>query len=288
MPLDRAAEVADEYPPLRSVDLEALIERARSQRKRVLTGERVAAGRLARRRRSTAAARSAQPPCPLTVVRPFSRGRGGVEKLRMPWTSKPADFVASRTLTHPADRTERRRKGRFEHLAEYGSFFASSPHFFAVCLLVVMADGRPDRRRERPFESAAAGAIWVLTLVLSRCSRTPNCGRSARFSESSTPSRAHCSQDKVGRGATPSAISSRRSAFTKRSEPARRRKRRTRPQRPRPSIDDRPSPAGGDPVRPMPCFLRRPGPNRSSEGSRRCERLCGQCGRFLLGAGAAR
>jgi hypothetical protein len=39
-------EVADEYPPLRSVDLEELIERARSQRS-ALERERVAAGRLA-------------------------------------------------------------------------------------------------------------------------------------------------------------------------------------------------------------------------------------------------
>jgi low affinity Fe/Cu permease len=86
----------------------------------------------------------------------------------MPWTSKPGWLrVASRTLTHPADRTEGAERGRFEHLAEYGSFFASSPLFFAVCLLVVMAwmvgliVGASDR-----FESAAAGAISALTLVL--------------------------------------------------------------------------------------------------------------------------
>lgn len=86
----------------------------------------------------------------------------------MPWTSKPRwPQGASRILTHPADRTEGAERGHFEHLAEYGSFFASSPLFFVVCLLVVTAwmvgliVGASDR-----FESAAAGAISALTLVL--------------------------------------------------------------------------------------------------------------------------
>ena len=72
-----------------------------------------------------------------------------------------------RTLRHPADRTEGVERGRFEHLAEYGSFLASSPFFFAVCLLVIVAwaigliVGASDR-----FEVATAGLISALTLVL--------------------------------------------------------------------------------------------------------------------------
>jgi hypothetical protein len=52
-------------------------------------------------------------------------------------------------------------------IAEYGSFLASSPFFFAVCLLVILAwmigliAGASDR-----FEVAAAGLIAALTLVL--------------------------------------------------------------------------------------------------------------------------
>jgi low affinity Fe/Cu permease len=72
-----------------------------------------------------------------------------------------------RTLRHPADRTEGVERGRFERLAEYGSFLAGSPFFFAVCLLVILAwivgliVGASDR-----FEIATAGLVSTLTLVL--------------------------------------------------------------------------------------------------------------------------
>jgi low affinity Fe/Cu permease len=87
----------------------------------------------------------------------------------MPPASRPPGWVrlARRTLRHPADRTEGPERGPFEHLAEYGSFLASSPFFFAVCLLVILAwmigliAGASDR-----FEVAAAGLISALTLVL--------------------------------------------------------------------------------------------------------------------------
>jgi hypothetical protein len=87
----------------------------------------------------------------------------------MPPASRPPGWVrlARRTLRHPADRTEGPERGRFEHLAEYDSFLASSPFFFAVCLLVILAwmigliAGASDR-----FEVAAAGLISALTLVL--------------------------------------------------------------------------------------------------------------------------
>ena len=72
-----------------------------------------------------------------------------------------------RRLRHPADRTEGIERGHFEHLAEFGSFLASSPFFFAVCVVVILAwitgliTGASDR-----FEVAAAGLISALTLVL--------------------------------------------------------------------------------------------------------------------------
>lgn len=75
--------------------------------------------------------------------------------------------LVRRTLRHPADRTEGVQRGRFERLAEAGSFLAGSPFFFAVCLLVILLwlggllAGASDR-----FEVATAGLVSVLTLVL--------------------------------------------------------------------------------------------------------------------------
>ncbi len=75
--------------------------------------------------------------------------------------------LVRRTLRHPADRTEGAERGRFERLAEYGSFLASSPFFFAVCLAVILTWmlglmlGASDR-----FELAAGGSVSALTLVL--------------------------------------------------------------------------------------------------------------------------
>ena len=72
-----------------------------------------------------------------------------------------------RTFRHPADRGEGTARGRFEHLAEYGSFFAGSPFFFVVCVAVVLvwAAGLVFGATPR-FESAVAGLVSVLTLVL--------------------------------------------------------------------------------------------------------------------------
>ena len=87
----------------------------------------------------------------------------------MPSASRPPVWarLVRRTLTHPADRTEGIERGRFELLAEYGSFLASSPFFFVVCLLVILAwivgliVGASDR-----FEVGVAGLISALTIVL--------------------------------------------------------------------------------------------------------------------------
>ena len=87
----------------------------------------------------------------------------------MPPASRPRVWVrlVRRTLRHPADRTEGVERGRFERLAEYGSFLAGSPFFFVVCSLVILTwivgliVGASDR-----FEIATAGLVSTLTLVL--------------------------------------------------------------------------------------------------------------------------
>jgi len=82
---------------------------------------------------------------------------------------KPSRWVrtAGRTFRHPAERDEGAERGGFEHLAEYGSFFASSPLFFALCLAVVLvwAGGLVAGASDR-FEATVAGLVSVLTLIL--------------------------------------------------------------------------------------------------------------------------
>jgi low affinity Fe/Cu permease len=83
---------------------------------------------------------------------------------RSPAILRPA---ARHMITHPADRTEGDQRGQYERLAECGSFLASSPLFFAIGVAAVLmwtiglAAGASER-----FETAAAGAISSLTLVL--------------------------------------------------------------------------------------------------------------------------
>jgi len=75
--------------------------------------------------------------------------------------------AARRTLQHPADRTEGAERGRFERLAEHGSFLASSPLFFGLCLVVLVVwlvglfAGASNQ-----FETTATGLISAVTLVL--------------------------------------------------------------------------------------------------------------------------
>lgn len=87
----------------------------------------------------------------------------------MPAASKPSRWrrLPGRTFRHPADRAEGTARGRFERLAEYGSFFASSPFFFVLCITVVLvwAGGLVFGANDR-FESAVAGLVSVLTLVM--------------------------------------------------------------------------------------------------------------------------
>lgn len=85
----------------------------------------------------------------------------------MPSPPESSRWIRLAGLRHPAERAEGAERGHFERLAEHGSFFASSPLFFAVCLVVILVwlgglvAGASDR-----FEDAAAGLVSVLTLVL--------------------------------------------------------------------------------------------------------------------------
>ncbi len=86
----------------------------------------------------------------------------------MPSARKPNWGRLTRgTFRHPAERPEGIGRGRFERLAEYGSFLAGSPFFFAVCVLVILvwAGGLLLGASDR-FEAGLAGLISVLTLVL--------------------------------------------------------------------------------------------------------------------------
>ena len=71
------------------------------------------------------------------------------------------------TLGHPADRGDTDARGRFDRLAERGSFLASSPLFFCLCIIVVavwavgLTVGASDR-----FEAAGAGLMSAMTLLL--------------------------------------------------------------------------------------------------------------------------
>jgi low affinity Fe/Cu permease len=78
------------------------------------------------------------------------------------------------TLEHPADRIahrqselDRRRRTRFDRFAQRASFLASSPFFFVVCTMLVLAwalgfaFGASDR-----WEAAAAGLMSAVTLML--------------------------------------------------------------------------------------------------------------------------
>lgn len=81
-------------------------------------------------------------------------------------TGSRAARVAGRSLKHPSDRTEAPRT-RFDQFAERMSFLASSPLFFVMCVLVVLAwavglaVGASDR-----FEAATAGLMSAVTLML--------------------------------------------------------------------------------------------------------------------------
>jgi low affinity Fe/Cu permease len=129
--------------------------------------------------------------------------------------------AARRTLRHPADRTEGAERGRFERLAESGSFLASSPLFFGVCLIVLvvwmvgLVAGASNQ-----FETAATGLISAVTLVLVALLKNAELRAERAIQRSSTRSRARCCRTNAAATATLSSISRRRSAFTSRSSGA--------------------------------------------------------------------
>ncbi len=71
------------------------------------------------------------------------------------------------SLKHPVDRGEAGRRGRFDRFAQVASYFTSSPVFFGICVLLVMAwlggyvFGAGDR-----YEQAAGTALTATTLLL--------------------------------------------------------------------------------------------------------------------------
>ena len=81
-------------------------------------------------------------------------------------SSRALDTGAA-TLKHPVDRQQGQARGPFDKLAERASFVASSPLFFCVCVLVVVAWagglvlGASDR-----FEAGTAGLMSAMTLGL--------------------------------------------------------------------------------------------------------------------------
>lgn len=70
-------------------------------------------------------------------------------------------------LGHPADRGDTDVRGRFDRLAERGSFLASSPLFFCLCIIVaaVWAVGLTVGASDR-VEAAGAGLMSAMTLIL--------------------------------------------------------------------------------------------------------------------------
>lgn len=100
----------------------------------------------------------------------FLRLFRGPEALGKPITPPSAGTGArsalSRSLAHPADRSEANR-GPFDQFAERASFLASSPLFFGLCAGLILlwllgyVIGVSDR-----LENAAIGAMSALTLIL--------------------------------------------------------------------------------------------------------------------------
>ncbi len=71
------------------------------------------------------------------------------------------------SLKHPVDRGEAGRRGRFDSFAQAASYFTSSPVFFGICIVLVLAwiagyvFGASDR-----YEQAAGTALTATTLLL--------------------------------------------------------------------------------------------------------------------------
>lgn len=71
------------------------------------------------------------------------------------------------SLRHPVERGSSDRRGRFDQIAQRGSYFASSPAFFGFCVLLVIAwvAGYP-LGAGTAYEQALGSALTAVTLLL--------------------------------------------------------------------------------------------------------------------------
>jgi len=71
------------------------------------------------------------------------------------------------SLKHPVARGEKDRRTRFDAVAERASYFASSPVFFALCLVLVLAWlGGYAVGASATYEQATGSALTATTLLL--------------------------------------------------------------------------------------------------------------------------
>lgn len=71
------------------------------------------------------------------------------------------------SLKHPVARGETDRRGRFDEFAQRASYFASSPVFFALCLVLVAAwIGGYAVGATAAYEQATGSALTATTLLL--------------------------------------------------------------------------------------------------------------------------
>jgi low affinity Fe/Cu permease len=70
-------------------------------------------------------------------------------------------------LKHPVARGEKDRRSRFDDVAERASYFASSPAFFVLCLVLVLAWlGGYVVGASASYEQATGSALTATTLLL--------------------------------------------------------------------------------------------------------------------------
>ena len=71
------------------------------------------------------------------------------------------------SLRHPVERGDEGRRGPFDRLAQRGSYFSSSPLFFALCLALILAWlGGYLFGASAAYEQAMGTALTAVTLLL--------------------------------------------------------------------------------------------------------------------------
>lgn len=78
-----------------------------------------------------------------------------------------ASYTGPVSLKHPVSRGEPDRRGRFDQLAQRASYFASSPAFFGLCTVLVLAWlGGFVFGAGSGYQQAAGSALTATTLLL--------------------------------------------------------------------------------------------------------------------------